>query len=73
MFKRSSVIIAVACCLLASHLFAGSAGKIAGKITDAKTGEGLPAVTISVQGTSLGAATDVNGSYVILNVPDRTR
>jgi outer membrane receptor protein involved in Fe transport len=69
MFKRYSVVIAVACCLLASHLFAGSSGKIAGKITDAKSNEGLPSVTVSVQGTSMGAATDLNGNYVILNVP----
>ncbi len=69
MFKRYSIVIAVACCLFASHLFAGSSGKIAGKITDARTNEGLPAAGVSLQGTQLGASTDVNGNYVILNVP----
>jgi outer membrane receptor protein involved in Fe transport len=72
MFKCYSAVIAVACCLFASHLFAGTTGKIAGRITDAKTNEGLPSVTISVQGTSLGAATDPDGKYVILNVPPGT-
>ncbi|MGE5315918.1 MAG: TonB-dependent receptor [Acidobacteriota bacterium] len=69
MFKRYSVVIAVACCLLASNLSAGTTGKISGRITDAKTNEGLPSVTVSLQGTSLGASTDIEGRYVILNVP----
>lgn len=42
--------------------------KITGKVTDAKTGEALPGVTISVEGTSTGAVTDGNGAFVI-NAP----
>jgi hypothetical protein len=53
----------------ASILFAGTTGKIAGRVTDAETGGPLPAVNIVIQGTTLGAASDLNGNYVILNVP----
>lgn len=51
-----------------SLLFAQT-GKIAGTITDAETGEPLIGVNVIVDGTTLGAATDVDGYYVILNVP----
>lgn len=47
----------------------GTTGKIAGKITDAVTGDPLPFVNVIVMGTSLGAASDIDGNYSILNVP----
>lgn len=53
----------------ASFLAGGTTGKITGKVSDAKTGEPLVGVNVMVEGTMLGAATDVNGDYVILNVP----
>ncbi|MBI2619557.1 MAG: TonB-dependent receptor [Ignavibacteriales bacterium] len=55
--------------LVSSLVLAGTTGKIAGRVTDRATGEPLIGVNIIVEGTVLGAATDVNGNYVILNVP----
>ncbi len=49
--------------------YAGTTGKIAGKVTDAQTKETLPSVNILVVGTSLGGASDMDGEYFILNVP----
>jgi outer membrane receptor protein involved in Fe transport len=46
-----------------------AAGKIRGWVTDSETGEPLMGANIVVQGSTMGAATDVNGEYVILNVP----
>jgi len=43
-------------------------GKISGTVTDAKTGDALPGVNVYISELSLGAATDLNGNYVILNV-----
>ena len=43
-------------------------GKITGTITDATTGESLIGVNVIVEGTMLGAATDIEGYFVILNV-----
>lgn len=57
--------------LLASFSFAQS-GKVAGYVKDAKTGEPLPGTNILIEGTSLGAAADLEGYYVILNVPPGT-
>ena len=52
-----------------SLLFSGTTGKIAGKVINASTGEPLFAVNVIVEGTTLGAATDMQGNYVILNIP----
>ena len=51
-----------------SITLAGITGKIAGKVTDKTTGEPLPFVNITLEGTNYGAATDLEGNYVILNI-----
>ncbi|MCP5060983.1 MAG: TonB-dependent receptor plug domain-containing protein, partial [Ignavibacteriae bacterium] len=43
-------------------------GKIAGRVTDGATGEALPFVNIIVQETTMGAASDIDGYYAILNL-----
>ncbi|MDF7811727.1 SusC/RagA family TonB-linked outer membrane protein [Hymenobacter sp. YC55] len=43
-------------------------GTITGRVVDAN-GEGLPGVTVVLEGTSLGASTDAIGAYSISNVP----
>ena len=55
-------------CVLAGMLFAGQTGKIAGRVTDSQTGEALAGCNVLVQGTSMGAATDANGEYFIINL-----
>lgn len=55
--------------LFPSTVFAGSTGKISGRATDARTGEDLPGVNVVVEGMAFGASTDIDGAYVILNVP----
>ncbi len=55
--------------ILALSLFAGTTGKITGVVTDAKTKEPMQGVSVSVVGTTMGAKTDLEGRYTILNVP----
>ncbi|MBS4033059.1 MAG: TonB-dependent receptor [Ignavibacterium sp.] len=50
-------------------LFAGTTGKLVGTIKDAQTGEPLIGANILIEGTDFGAATNVRGEYVILNIP----
>lgn len=47
-------------------------GKIVGKVTDARTGQPLGSANVLVEGTKLGASTDLDGVYFILNVPPGT-
>ena len=57
--------------LLITTLISGAAFAqgIKGKVTDAKTGVGLPGVSILIQGTNNGTATDADGNYS-LNIAD---
>jgi hypothetical protein len=55
-----------------SVLYAGTTGKLAGRIIDKDTREPLPFVNVLIEGTSMGAATDIDGYYVILNIPPGT-
>lgn len=53
----------------ASGAVLGTTGKIVGTVIDANTKEPLIGARVVVEGTTLGANTDINGNYVILNVP----
>lgn len=55
-----------------SVIFAGTTGKIAGKVIDTKTKEPLIGASVFIVGTSMGAATDVDGNYFIINIPPGT-
>jgi len=55
--------------LVCLAVFAGTTGKIVGKVYDKDTKSGLPGVNVIIEGTTMGAATDVDGYFVILNVP----
>ncbi len=48
-------------------IFAGESGKIAGRISD-ESNLPLIGVNVIIDGTSLGAATDSNGDYFIINI-----
>lgn len=52
-------------------LFAQTA-VVTGRVTDASNGEPLPGANVLVEGTTLGAATNINGEYRILRVPAGT-
>ena len=48
---------------------AGTTGKVAGKVVDAKTKEAQIGVNVVLVGTTFGAATDADGNYFIINIP----
>jgi outer membrane receptor protein involved in Fe transport len=55
--------------LVSSLLSAQTSGKISGVITDVQTGEPLIGANVVIVGTSLGASTDIEGTFFILNIP----
>ena len=65
--KRSFIIFIISLFPLI-FLNAGTTGKLTGLITDEGTCEPLPFVNITIEGTTIGAATDIDGKYVILNI-----
>ncbi len=65
-------ICMIAIIMIVNLVFAGTTGKVAGVVVDKETGEGLAGVNVYFEDTSLGAATDVDGYYVIINIPPGT-
>lgn len=55
--------------LLGTLVYAGTTGKIAGKIIDKATGEALIGANVIIVGTTMGASADIDGNYFILNIP----
>jgi len=70
--KTRLITFAVLSVFAAGLCFAGTTGKIAGTVVDATSGQPLPGVNVIIEGTTMGAASDLRGYYVILNVPAGT-
>jgi len=62
-----SVVLIVG--LASGAIWSAVTGRISGVITNRETGQPIPGVTISVVGTLVGAFTDENGRFAVLNVP----
>ena len=68
MYRRFCFVL-LGLLILPGLLLAGTTGKVRGKVVDSQSKEPLPGANVTLEGTSLGAATDINGEFVILNVP----
>ena len=54
--------------LLASFTLIAQTGSIEGIATDSKNKETLPGVMVTIEGTTIGAAADIDGHFIIPNV-----
>jgi len=50
-------------CLMISVLYAGTTGKLAGRVLDAETEEPIPGTNIYSEGTTLGAMLNIEGYF----------
>ncbi|MBN1300163.1 MAG: TonB-dependent receptor [Melioribacteraceae bacterium] len=66
---KSGIIIAAMLMFIILQSIAYAGGKLIGKVTDSSTGEELFGVNIILVGRDLGGATDIEGDYLILNIP----
>ncbi|MDZ7332701.1 MAG: TonB-dependent receptor [candidate division KSB1 bacterium] len=65
-FSLNWILLAV---LISSNLLGQNTGKIVGTVKDAETGAALPGANVILEGTMLGAASDLEGRFVIMRVP----
>lgn len=65
--KRALIVVLLL--TVSAGLLAQTTGKISGRVVDKATREPLPGANISVDGTSIGTSSDVEGSFVIINMP----
>lgn len=63
------IVIAILMMLLSASASFAVTGKIQGTVKDKATGDPLPGVNVTLTGTTYGSATDMNGEYIILQVP----
>jgi hypothetical protein len=54
---------------LASGILFAATGKLVGKITDQDTHQPLIGANVSITGSNLGAATDLEGDFTIVELP----
>ena len=71
MSVRRMFIVLVGC-LIAGVAYGGNTGKIAGRIQSSENGETLVGVSVLIEGTSIGASTNVDGDFTIINIPPGT-
>jgi len=68
-FRKMLAFTMISLLIIGSSAMAATVGKIAGRVIDKSTGEALPGANILLVDTFLGAATDVNGDFFVLNIP----
>jgi hypothetical protein len=66
-YKLNMILGIILFCTL--NINAGTTGKIYGRITNIDTGEPVPGISVNIIGTNLGAASNYEGDYFIINVP----
>ncbi|MBN2201108.1 TonB-dependent receptor [bacterium] len=66
---RAAALVLCIFLFIPSRLSAGTSGILEGSVRDAETGVPLPGVNVLVEGTPLGAVTDVSGRFRIPDVP----
>lgn len=66
-------LISFAAFLLLAVPAMAQTGAVSGTVRDAETGEAILGANIIIEGTTIGAATDLDGVYTIAGVPPGTR
>ena len=68
---RSSPLAVVLVCLTLTMnaQTSVSVGHLGGIVTDRTTGEALIGATVAIEGTVLGASTDIDGKFLVRNIP----
>ncbi len=67
--NKSTLLLGAALLLAATRALAAGSGTVQGRVLDRRTKGALPGANVLVKGTSVGAATDLNGNFVIGNAP----
>jgi len=70
LFRHSFKLLLILTMLLLYSDYSGQTkSRLKGSVVDTETGESLLGVNILIQNTFLGAATDLDGNFIIVNVP----
>lgn len=67
---KNTILLLITFLAFNAFIYSQEYGNITGKIIDSKTGEVIIGANVILEGTMIGAATDIEGKYFINNVPD---
>jgi len=70
--RLKNIFIVLIIILFSTVIAFAAGGKLSGKIIEKSTGNPIPGVNVTLLNTQMGAATDINGEYFILNIPPGT-
>jgi outer membrane receptor protein involved in Fe transport len=70
MTKLKLLVLLCVSALMMNEAFAQNTGKLEGKVIDKKNGEELIGVSIQLEGTNYGTATDFEGKYQLQGIPE---
>jgi len=70
--RNARVVMLLLAAYFSAASVAGTGGKIAGHVYDSDNQQPMVGVVVMISGTTMGASTNVDGSYSILNVPPGT-
>ncbi len=68
MVHQKSLLLTISAFFCAVSVLFAQTGSIKGNVKDLKTGEALIGATVSIQGTTTGAITDVEGDFLLPKV-----
>ncbi|NOY76543.1 MAG: TonB-dependent receptor plug domain-containing protein, partial [Calditrichaeota bacterium] len=57
------------CVFFSGRAIGGQTGKLVGKVFDVDSGDPLPYANVILEKTTIGAATDMNGEFFVINIP----
>jgi outer membrane receptor for ferrienterochelin and colicin len=66
--QRRILFLLIVTLLISTSLFAGTTGKLAGKVSDA-SGNAVPFANVFLKGHEIGGQTDSKGTFIIINIP----
>ena len=70
LYLKTLILIVIVLVLSATTiLYSATTGKLSGIVKDAQTGEPLPGANIIIDGTMMGASSNLDGEYYVINVP----
>ncbi|MBI3110295.1 MAG: TonB-dependent receptor [Ignavibacteriales bacterium] len=69
---RGALFLLIASMVAISAQVSAQDGKLRGRVTDGATGEPLIGANVIMEETTIGAASDINGEYIVLSVPPGT-
>jgi len=68
-FKKFLLVCSIVFLLPTTFVYSATTGKLMGVVKDSETGDPLPGANIILDGTMMGASSNLEGDYYVINVP----